>query len=123
MILDPSLARHIKNPRRTVRIWDLDSDGSWTYCGPGGANEWQAHKGPVKCVNWAHPEFGQLIATAGSDHAVTIWEERDGSFKSLATPERTSDGFLSTSEGGGGSGASAAATTSSWIQKATLSDA
>ena len=45
-----------------MRIWDLDPEGSWTCRG----NEWQAHKGPVKCVDWAHPEFGQLIATAGS---------------------------------------------------------
>ena len=54
---------------------------------------------------------------------MTIWEERDGSFKSLATPERTTDGFLSTSQAGDGGGTGPAAATSSWISKATLSDA
>jgi WD40 repeat protein len=29
-------------------------------------NEWQAHRGPVNRISWAHPEFGQLLATAGA---------------------------------------------------------
>ena len=27
-------------------------------------------------ISWAHPEFGQLLATSGSDRFATIWEER-----------------------------------------------
>jgi len=39
----------------------LDSSSS------GGANnEWQAHKGAVWDVCWGHPEFGQVLATAGA---------------------------------------------------------
>jgi hypothetical protein len=52
-------------------VWET----STTTAGGGGAgggggsnNEWQAHKGPVNRISWAHPEFGQLLATAGSDH-------------------------------------------------------
>ncbi|KAL7528963.1 hypothetical protein ACHAXR_002721 [Thalassiosira sp. AJA248-18] len=118
---------------RTVRVWDLNSDGLWasSSLGSGGGNtnsshtnEWQAHRGAVHRISWAHPEFGQLLATAGADHSVVIWEEREGGFKSLATPERSADGFLDTnnttntgSAGGTGEGASR------WVNKATLSDA
>lgn len=49
---------------RTVRVWDLNAEGAWTTDARR-ANEWQAHRGPVHAVSWAHPEFGQLLATAG----------------------------------------------------------
>ena len=59
---------------RTVRVWDLNSDGMWASNSLGGrgngssgnTNEWQAHRGPVHSISWAHPEFGQLIASAGA---------------------------------------------------------
>ena len=36
--------------------------------------------------SWAHPEFGSILATAGSDHNVVLWEERDGhKFASVVT--------------------------------------
>lgn len=38
------------------------------------------------------------------DHAVIIWEEREGGFKSLATPERNEQGFLDTNAAAGGAG-------------------
>eukprot|EP00590_Aulacoseira_subarctica_P010934 CAMPEP_0172423298 /NCGR_PEP_ID=MMETSP1064-20121228/15050_1 /TAXON_ID=202472 /ORGANISM="Aulacoseira subarctica , Strain CCAP 1002/5" /LENGTH=386 /DNA_ID=CAMNT_0013164589 /DNA_START=107 /DNA_END=1267 /DNA_ORIENTATION=- len=61
---------------RTIRVWDLDcSTGQWVSDNKG--MEWQAHKGTVNKLSWAHPEFGQLLASAGSDHAVIIWEERE----------------------------------------------
>jgi hypothetical protein len=39
------------------------------------------------------------------DHAVIIWEEREGGFKSLATPERNEQGFLDTNVANAASGA------------------
>lgn len=69
------------------------------------------------------------------DHAVIIWEEREGGFNSLATPERSADGFLETHyhHGAASSASSSSAmegvssspptTTSRWVSKATLSDA
>lgn len=59
---------------RTVRVWDLNSDGMWagnalsggSNSGSNNTNEWQAHRGPVHKISWAHPEFGQLLATAGA---------------------------------------------------------
>lgn len=110
---------------RTVRVWDLNSDGLWTSGSLGGSNnntnEWQAHRGAVNRLSWAHPEFGQILATAGADHAVVIWEEREGGFKSLATPERSADGFLDTSAANVNTGSEGS--TSRWVSKATLSDA
>ena len=56
---------------RVVKVWDLQADGSWQLAG-----DWQAHRSGVEHLGWAHPEFGTLIATAGADHDVKIWEER-----------------------------------------------
>jgi len=124
---------------RTVRVWDLTAEGVWetstTTAGGGGGgsnNEWQAHKGPVNRISWAHPEFGQLLATAGSDHSVVIWEEREGGFfNSLATPERSSDGFFEPGSNSNDNDINVSSTTaagatvgtSRWVAKATLSDA
>mmetsp|Transcript_1727 Transcript_1727/g.2390 ORF Transcript_1727/g.2390 Transcript_1727/m.2390 type:complete len:437 (+) Transcript_1727:135-1445(+) len=57
---------------RFVRIWDLTENGDWTL-----AAEWQAHRGSISQLKWAHPEFGPLLATAGADHDAKIWEERE----------------------------------------------
>ena len=35
----------------------------------------QAHSGSVWRVTWAHPEFGQVIATCSFDRTAAIWEE------------------------------------------------
>jgi WD40 repeat protein len=53
---------------RTVRVWDLNPDGMWDS--NTNKNEWQAHRGPVNRISWAHPEFGQLIATAGAGELI-----------------------------------------------------
>jgi nucleoporin SEH1 len=65
---------------RLVRIWDLQNDGTWipTY-------SWQAHKSAVTAVCWAHAEFGNLIATAGTDQDVKIWEELSSSSSTNTT--------------------------------------
>lgn len=63
-----------------VQVWDLAplsqepgrTREQWTKTA-----EWQAHKGPVWKVTWAHPEFGQVIASASFDYSVNIWEESE----------------------------------------------
>jgi len=64
---------------RHVRVWDLQEDGSWELVA-----QWQAHRGDVTGVAWAHPEFGSLLATTGSDHECKIWEERSHANASLS---------------------------------------
>lgn len=38
----------------------------------------QCHSGSVWRVSWAHPEFGQVLATCSFDRTVAIWEEQSG---------------------------------------------
>jgi protein transport protein SEC13 len=35
------------------------------------------HQGPVWQVAWAHPKFGNVLASASFDHTVIVWKESD----------------------------------------------
>jgi WD40 repeat protein len=68
-----------------IKVFDLTEDGTWklTY-------EWKAHSGSIWKVAWAHPEFGNVIASCSFDRTVCIWEEEednkgDKSWKGRAT--------------------------------------
>jgi nucleoporin SEH1 len=95
---------------RTVKIFDLNENGEWTTSNDLGSG-WKAPSG-VTSISWAHPEFGQLLATSGADGLAMIWEERADS-----------------SIGGGGGGGDAnsvfAAQTpvTRWTERARLADA
>lgn len=52
-----------------VKIWDL-INGEWKCTA-----SWKSHTGVVWRVTWAHPEFGQVIATSSYDRTTGIWEE------------------------------------------------
>ena len=39
-----------------VKVWDQDEAGNWTC-----SASWKSHYGSVWKVNWAHPEFGQVM--------------------------------------------------------------
>lgn len=102
---------------RTVKIWDLDENGEWTSSTEG--SEWKAHLSGVTSLSWGHPEFGQLLATSGSDGFATIWEERaEGSSGSAAT---TSTGFMNDRSDQPGN--SSALTATRWTERAKLTDA
>jgi len=53
-----------------VKVWDQDEAGNWTC-----SASWKSHYGSVWKVNWAHPEFGQVIATCSFDRTAAVWEE------------------------------------------------
>eukprot|EP00741_Cyanophora_paradoxa_P025395 tig00000378_g24514.t1 len=56
-----------------IKVWDQDpSDRQWRC-----SAEWKAHSGSVYRVQWAHPEFGQILASCSVDRNVIIWEEQD----------------------------------------------
>lgn len=40
----------------------------------------QTHSGSVWRVTWAHPEFGQVIATCSFDRTAAVWEEIIGEY-------------------------------------------
>ena len=110
---------------RTVRVWDLTDEGDWSFGGGSGGSsgsEWQAHKGSVTRVAWAHPEFGQLLATCGTDHAATVWEEREGGLGLGGLPGSAGGGGDSVANTAGATAPGAAPTTR-WVAKAQLTDA
>ena len=38
----------------------------------------QTHSGSVWRVTWAHPEYGQVVATCSFDRTAAVWEEMVG---------------------------------------------
>nr|CAD7428813.1 unnamed protein product [Timema monikensis] len=52
------------------KVWDIDEKEKWHVT----AN-WQAHSSSVYRIAWAHPEFGQILATCSLDHTAIIWKE------------------------------------------------
>ena len=45
----------------------------------------QTHSGSVWKVTWAHPEFGQVIATCSFDRTAVVWEEQGNVFEAKTT--------------------------------------
>lgn len=88
---------------RVVKVFELKSSGEWVL-----TSQWQAHKSQVTCLDWAHPEFGSILATCGSDHHAKIWEEQNPT------------GALSTASG---ASSSAATSASRWVARASLTEA
>ena len=43
---------------QNMKIWDLDEESNTWKC----SNCFQAHRATIWRVDWAHPEFGQVIA-------------------------------------------------------------
>lgn len=52
------------------QVWDEDEHENWHL-----AASWKAHSGSVWKVTWAHPEFGQVLATCSFDRTAAVWEE------------------------------------------------
>lgn len=57
-----------------IKIWDFDDESNtWS-----GAEIADRHNGSIWRLSWAHPEFGNLIASCSEDRTVNIWEEQIG---------------------------------------------
>ena len=110
---------------RTVKIFDLDENGEWTTSTTTGG--WKAHSSGVTSLSWAHPEFGQLLATSGADGLAMIWEERADSSAAGTSGGGGLGGGNQTGGGGGGDSNSVFATQqapiSRWMERARLADA
>jgi len=63
-----------------IKVWDLVTDENgesrWEK-----NDEWKKHDGSVLRVSWAHPEYGQVIASSSVDRTVRIWEELENEKK------------------------------------------
>jgi protein transport protein SEC13 len=56
---------------RTIKIFDVAQDGSQSMVA-----DIPAHEGPVWRISWAHPKFGNLLASCSYDKKVAIWREQ-----------------------------------------------
>jgi nucleoporin SEH1 len=82
---------------RTIKIWhkvsqadDADRGGPPADADAARPAGWAlqatipAHTAPVYGLQWAHPVFGQILASCSYDRTVTIWEEQEGALSSGA---------------------------------------
>ena len=54
-----------------IKIYDRDASGSWIKrC------DFSAHDSAIWKVKFAHPDFGNILATCSYDKIVGIWEEK-----------------------------------------------
>ena len=61
---------------QTIRVLDKDDESQWKLVSQFGGSE-AGHKSAIWQVEWAHPEFGQVLATCSDDRTVIIWRERE----------------------------------------------
>lgn len=54
---------------RTIKIFELSGEQATPVA------DLRGHEGPVWQVSWAHPKFGQMLASCSFDHRVIIWKE------------------------------------------------
>uniref|UniRef100_A0A8C2L938 Nucleoporin SEH1 n=1 Tax=Cricetulus griseus TaxID=10029 RepID=A0A8C2L938_CRIGR len=54
----------------SIQVWDKSESGDW-HC----TASWKTHTRSVWHVTWAHPEFGQVLASCSVDRTAAVWEE------------------------------------------------
>ncbi|KAI3645979.1 hypothetical protein MP228_008907 [Amoeboaphelidium protococcarum] len=70
-----------------LKVWDKvkvhgqDGGYKWEL-----SDTWKAHDASVLKVDWAHPEYGQVVASASSDRSVRIWEEQPDAYVNNPAP-------------------------------------
>lgn len=48
-----------------------------------GVSVFCSHEGPVWQVAWAHPMFGNILASCSYDRKVIIWKEENGTWDKM----------------------------------------
>jgi nucleoporin SEH1 len=56
-----------------IKVWTWDEDAQKWQCDD---LQQRAHNDVIYRLSWAHPEFGQLLASCSEDCTVKIWEEQ-----------------------------------------------
>ncbi|GMT26276.1 hypothetical protein PFISCL1PPCAC_17573 [Pristionchus fissidentatus] len=63
---------------KSIRVFDIKPNGqSYPMA------ELTGHLGPVWKLSWAHPRFDSVLASAGYDKRVVVWQETSGRFTQL----------------------------------------
>ncbi|OZJ03688.1 hypothetical protein BZG36_03506 [Bifiguratus adelaidae] len=57
---------------KSIKIFDVDGDQHRLV------ETLRGHEGPVWQVAWAHPKFGNILASCSYDNRVFIWKEQNG---------------------------------------------
>jgi len=53
-----------------TKIWTKDQSDQWKL-----TSDFKSHEASIADVQWAHPDFGTIIATCSYDRSINIWEE------------------------------------------------
>ncbi|KAK0385175.1 hypothetical protein NLU13_7653 [Sarocladium strictum] len=61
---------------RTIKIFEIEGESQRLI------ETLKGHEGAVWCVAWAHPKYGNILASAGYDGKVFIWKEQGGAQQS-----------------------------------------
>lgn len=59
-------------PDAALQVFERNAGGEWRLVG-----KCSGHKAAVLRLSWAHPQFGQVLASCSLDASVCIWEERE----------------------------------------------
>jgi len=62
---------------RTVKLFSLSGDKQSFIC------DLKGHDGPVWQVSWAHPKYGNILASCSYDGKVIIWKESQQGWKNI----------------------------------------
>ncbi|KAI9674682.1 MAG: GTPase-activating protein S13 [Caeruleum heppii] len=60
---------------RTVKVFEVEGETHRL------TETLKGHDGAVWCVSWAHPKYGNILASAGYDGKVFIWREQNGQWQ------------------------------------------
>lgn len=78
-----------------IKIWEQDQNGQWSCHAHNEINN--SHNGPILKLAWAHPEYGQVLASCSMDKTVKIHEEQIDPEKNV--PQWKSPGSMADSMG------------------------
>ncbi|KAF3197308.1 GTPase-activating protein S13, partial [Orbilia oligospora] len=62
---------------KTIKIFEVEGNNHTLV------STLKGHDGPVWCVAWAHPKYGNILASASYDAKVIIWLENNGQWGKL----------------------------------------
>jgi WD40 repeat protein len=65
---------------RKIKILEKNEGEDWNQIAI-----WEAHDAPVWRIQWAHPEYGTILASCGLDKRVNIWQEKKEEGKDVWT--------------------------------------
>ncbi|KAL9590350.1 MAG: hypothetical protein Q9203_000870 [Teloschistes exilis] len=63
---------------KTIKIFEIDGENHKL------TETLRGHEGAVWCVSWAHPKYGNILASSSYDGKVLIWREQNAQWSKVA---------------------------------------